>query len=269
MVNFCAYTTDGLNKVAQYRVTRGVLSNDKNFYYPYLREMPMRIENNKNAVLTIEWFYENDAELFDVICFKKYLGRRKVNLFIPFIPYSNMDSVRDYEECFALKYFAEVINKLDFNQVIALDVHSEVTEALFDNIYNISPEAFLDATKQEIGKDFYLFSSSPRIKKHYNNTTKYYVNDDREIENCRNRNVLIVSDYCWLDIFLKDYKNLKKAGAKDIYLYVTHTTPTVDYKDSPMTKIFTTNSMNYSNDSDKVVVFNIQKEMWNFTTRDD
>ena len=53
----------------------------------------------------ISWEYENDAELFTLICVRKHLAKSKCDLFLPYIPHARMDRVKDPHDVFTLKYF--------------------------------------------------------------------------------------------------------------------------------------------------------------------
>lgn len=61
-----------------------------------------------------------------------------INLFMPYVPYGRQDRVCDAGESFSLKVFGAMINNLCFNQIIIVDPHSNVSEAVFDDIKVIS-----------------------------------------------------------------------------------------------------------------------------------
>lgn len=85
---------------------------------------------------TITWLYDNDEELFQLIALTKHLKNKgcKVWLNLPYVPNARMDRVKNKEEVFTLKYFAEVINWLGFEEVRIVNPHSTVSEALFDRV---------------------------------------------------------------------------------------------------------------------------------------
>ena len=88
--------------------------------------------------IIVEWYYENDAELFSLICVKRHLDRvysySDVVLEMPYIPHARMDRVKSDEDVFTLKYFCEVINSLNFKVVHVRDAHSNVSLALLNNV---------------------------------------------------------------------------------------------------------------------------------------
>lgn len=62
------------------------------------------------------------------------LGISDVSLFLPYFPYSRQDRVCVPGEAFSLKVFAQLINSLNFKEVIVLDTHSNVTDAVIDRV---------------------------------------------------------------------------------------------------------------------------------------
>lgn len=72
----------------------------------------------------IEWRYENDREFLALAYLVKHirrLGIDMIDLYMPYIPNARMDRVRDREDVFTLKYFAELLNDLHLDSVIVLD----------------------------------------------------------------------------------------------------------------------------------------------------
>lgn len=117
------------------------------------------IKENNNIV----WKYESDAELFTLICVVKQIrslfyvdGKPKsLNLVLPYIPHARMDRVKDDKvEVFTLKFFCEIINSLEFDNVFALDPHSNVSLALINHIRTYDVEQFITWAIDDIeGKD--------------------------------------------------------------------------------------------------------------------
>lgn len=83
---------------------------------------------------TVLWEYENDAELFTLICVKGHFKDCPLRLDMPYIPHARMDRVQELEDVFTLKYFCQVINGLHFDKVIVRDAHSNVALALLDRV---------------------------------------------------------------------------------------------------------------------------------------
>lgn len=96
--------------------------------------------------LTICWQYENDQELFLLTLLKKSLFKNianKITLLLPYIPYARMDRVETSTDILSLKIFAEQINSLNFDKVVVIDAHSDVSLALIDNVLCRYPQVEL------------------------------------------------------------------------------------------------------------------------------
>ena len=201
-----------------------------------------------SAVL-VEWYYENDAELFTLICLRKHFEDIPMALFMPYCPHARMDRVKDANDVFTLKYFAEVINSLHFNYVLCEDIHSNVASALIDNFYHIDPDySTAKALYENLSSDTlnemivcypdegamkrysdaigvpYAFG----IKKRDWKTGKILGLDLMNKELVEGKDVLIVDDICSKGgTFFYTAKALKDAGAKNIHLFVTHCEKTI------------------------------------------
>ena len=192
--------------------------------------------------IKVEWIYENDAELFTLICVKRHLDRNFTNphvvLIMPYIPHARMDRVKSDEDVFTLKYFCEVINSLKFDIVWVRDAHSNVSLALLENVCeeNIVPyiyEAFKKSNSQAL-----FFPDEGAMKRYSGGFQMPYAFGMKKRdwatgqilgldlinkETIVGKNVLIVDDICSKGgTFFHAAKALKAAGAKSVSLYVTH-----------------------------------------------
>lgn len=199
------------------------------------------------GAIKVEWLYENDAELFSLICVKRHLDRNFTNphvvLIMPYIPHARMDRVKSDEDVFTLKYFCEVINSLHFDIVWVRDAHSNVSLALLENVCeeNISPyirEAFDKANAEALFfpdegamkrySDKFPYPYAFGMKKRDWKTGNILGLDLINPENIVGKNVLIVDDICSKGgTFYHSAKALKTAGAKSINLYITHCEGTI------------------------------------------
>ena len=203
-----------------------------------------------NSPILVEWLYENDGELFALICVKgqidRYFHSRSIVLEMPYIPHARMDRVKNYDDVFTLKYFCNTINSLNFNRVVVRDAHSNVSLALLDNvveedIYNYVHKAIV-ASKAEA-----LYFPDEGAMKRYKN-----IADEKKMpysfgikdrdwatgelkgtivmnkEAIVGKDVLIIDDICSKGgTFFYAAKALKAAGAKSVSLYVTHCEKTI------------------------------------------
>ena len=234
----------------------------------------------------IRWHYENDAELFKLICLVKamremYKGVR-IDLFMPYLPNARQDRVKNPEDVFTLKYFCEIINSLEFDTVFVTDVHSNVGLALLDRVREIKPWGqihnaltkitFIETgdvmheAREECYKNLLLFYPDEGAMKRYSGEMGMpYIfgvkdrdwktgqikrlNLAGDVSMIEGKNILIIDDICSKGgTFYYAAKELKEAGAANIYLYVTHCENTIYEgellkEDSLIKHIFTTNSL--------------------------
>ena len=213
----------------------------------------------------IEWYYENDAELFTLICIKRYLDPLfgQFFLWMPYIPHARQDRVKELTDVFTLKYFCEVINSLHFDTVFVRDAHSNVSLALLDNVLqepvqNIVTKLWSDLYNPVLffpdegaSKRYSSMFKAPHsfgIKKRDWATGKILGLDLVQKELVNGKDVLIIDDICSKGgTFYHSAKALKEAGAKDIYLYVTHLEKSVFdgemYSSGLIKHIYTTKSI--------------------------
>ena len=225
----------------------------------------------------IHWHYENDAELFKLICLVKSMREMykdvRIDLFMPYLPNARQDRVKNPEDVFTLKYFCEIINSLEFDTVFVTDVHSNVGLALLDRVREIKPWDYIENTIHQIYDNYLpdddtlmLFYPDEGAMKRYSNglNLPFAFGVKRrnwetgaiegldlmgEVDMIAGRNVLIIDDICSKGgTFYHSAKRLKEAGAVNIYLYVTHCENTIYEgellkEDSLIKHIFTTNSL--------------------------
>lgn len=99
----------------------------------------------------IRWMYDNDAECMQLWYLVKHLksaGNPLLYLEMPYIPNARMDRVKNRDEVFTLKWFAEFINSLGFESVKVLDPHSNVAMALIDRAETMDVKHYINYTIQ-------------------------------------------------------------------------------------------------------------------------
>lgn len=94
--------------------------------------------------ISVKLEYESDEDFLALQVLAEYLKDNRcihrAKLFIPFMPYSQMD--RDIRgHVFSLKYVARLINNCGFNTVYVNDPHSNVTVALLNRVVEDYPAA--------------------------------------------------------------------------------------------------------------------------------
>ena len=216
---------------------------------------------------TITWLYENDEEMAKLYFLVKHMnskGIKEIVLYLPYIPNARMDRVKEYDEVFTLKHFAEFINSLGFSSVVVLDPHSNVSEALIDNISMINLKEFVkNAVLPKVRPDILFFPDEGAMKRYskmFPNIPFLYGMKDRdwrtgeirglnvigEIE--KGASVLIIDDICSKGgTFYHSAKKLLELGVGDISLYVSHCENSILngdlIKSGFVKKVFTTNSI--------------------------
>ena len=202
----------------------------------------VRYECEGTDDIVIDWFYENDAELFTLICVKRYLDEHfyevSIHLNMPYIAHARMDRVKNEEDVFTLKYFCEVINSLNFTTVWVRDAHSNVSLALLNNVKEEPISGYIMNAIMQSGADALFFPDEGSMKRYSGGfqmpyafgmkardweTGKIVGYDIVHSNNVDGKNVLIIDDICSRGgTFYHAAKALKAAGAKSVSLYVTH-----------------------------------------------
>lgn len=222
---------------------------------------------SKSKVI-IDWLYDNDSELFTLICLTKKIRdwnkNAEITLKMPYIPHARMDREKTVEDTFTLSYFADIINNLEFDEVSVLDPHSNVATALIKR-NSVKPTcATLCFNKLNMNNTVFLYpdeGASKRYSEIY--THPYAIGMKRRdwktgnitsydiIENAalvEGSDILIIDDICCKGgTFYYAAKKLKELGAKDIYLYVSHCENSILQGDlincNDVKKIFTTDTI--------------------------
>ena len=234
--------------------------------------------------VTFTWYYENDAELFTLICLKKHFAYKKTSyLWMPYCPHARMDRVKSYSDVFTLKYFAEVINDLNFTQVTIYDPHSSVCTALINNVRVLEPTPFIGEAINKVNENynknnFMVFYPDEGAMKRYIGAfpipyafgvkkrdwaTGQILGLDvmGDVEGIKDKRILIIDDICSKGgTFYHSAKKLRELGASEIYLYVTHCESTIFegelLKTDLINKIYTTNSI-FTKEHEKIEVFKL------------
>lgn len=220
-----------------------------------------------NEPIIIDWVYENDAELFTLICVKRHIDNSSVcfptSLVMNYLPHARQDRVKNPSDVFTLKYFCEVINALCFSQVIILDGHSNVGPALLNRCINTFPEEHIKKAINKEDNNVVLFFPDEGAMKRYSTKFPNYKYafgikkrnwetgriEGLEIihpENIQGKNVLIIDDICsYGNTFVMSAKALREAGATRVALYITHAENNIIKGGvfSAIDKVYTTDSL--------------------------
>ena len=97
--------------------------------------------------IQISWYYEEEKELIALMYLVNHFkahGCENISLYMPYIPNARQDRVKSEEDVFTLKYFANIINSLGFKEIVVRDPHSNVSEALINNIRIMKPDLLIE-----------------------------------------------------------------------------------------------------------------------------
>lgn len=228
----------------------------------------------------IEWKYDGDSECILLWYLVNHIrsvagSDALISLYLPYIPNARMDRVKNSDEVFTLKWFSDFINAMHLSCVAVLDPHSNVSAALINDICVIQPEKYIWKAITSVGENPLLCYPDEGAAKRYSElidaeyifgikhrdwrTGKIERLELTTPEKVSGRDVLIVDDICSRGgTFTHTAAALKSAGAKDIYLYVTHCENTIFngsvLTDGMITQVFTTDSI-YRGKHERITVF--------------
>lgn len=228
----------------------------------------------------IKWFFENNEEFITLIYLTKHLrelGVRDVYLNLPYVPNARQDRVKNVEDVFTLKYFADIINYLNFNSVQVMDAHSYVSVALIDRVIPCTPDNYVNKAIESCKPNMLFFPDEGSMKRYSSMAQMEYAFGIKKrnwengkiegldvagcVDNIKGANILIVDDICSRGgTFYHSAKKLKELGANKIYLYVTHCENTIlegELLTSGLVeKVYTTNSI-FTKEHDMIEVFEL------------
>ena len=220
----------------------------------------------------ITWLFDSDAEWmrvwFLVQHCRDHEGYRRT-LRIPYCPNARQDRVVNDDDVFTLKYFAQMVNALHFDNVEIFDGHSDVASALINHIHVLSPVPVVEKVLGKLDNVNLAFPDEGAMQRYrgqfpipavYGIKSRNWQTQKVEqlilcgaTEEIRGKNILIIDDICGKGTTIYYMaKQLKERGANNVYVYVSHCENTVlqpningksllDY--DLITKIYTTNSI--------------------------
>lgn len=243
-------------------------------------ETKLKVDQLDNDEAVFTWNYENDSELFTLICLSRYFCRYPQHLVMPYLPHARMDRAVG-NDVFTLKYFCEVINSLHFESVMITDPHSNVGPALLNNVlindawYHINNAIALTSNHLDEHNEVALFFPDEGAMKRYAfkfpgykfafgvkkrdwNTHKIESLDIIGAEAIKDKHVLIIDDICsYGNTFVRSAEALKAAGARSVSLYITHAENVIVKGDvfKHMDSVYTTHSLVHTPEVQKSVIY--------------
>jgi ribose-phosphate pyrophosphokinase len=242
-----------------------------------LKEMDFSVLSD-NFVNWIDWMYDGDEEMFTIMSLVDIIRRNsqgRIYLKMPYLPNARMDRIKTDTENFALKVFANWINGLGFDRIFVENVHSNVSNALVNNIVDSLPNDDIKTITKDYDFDVIFFPDEGACKRYKDMDvikelglpiafgiknrdwkTGEILNLDVMGADVKDKKVLIIDDICskGFTFYYSGYK-LKMLGASDVRLYVTHCEDTIwageVLKTDVVSKVYTTDSICHY-DGDKI-----------------
>lgn len=113
-----------------------------------------RIDSNSGVEIVVNPISSDDVmKIFLANDALQRLGFKKIDLYMPYVPYGRQDRVMTHGEPLSLKVFANLINSCNFGKVTICDPHSSVTDALFNNLVVKDISAWLNRQIEKIKND--------------------------------------------------------------------------------------------------------------------
>ena len=177
---------------------------------------------------------------------KRYVKPLSIDLYIPYFPGARQDRVANEGEALTVKVYADMINAMGFDEVKIFDPHSDVTAALINNCKVITNHEFVKAVHVHHLGDipWYLISPDAGANKKIHELAGFLSMPSGQIIKCDKRrdtstgklsgfsvyshdldgaSCVIVDDICdGGGTFVGLAKELKRKGAGDLYLIVSH-----------------------------------------------
>jgi ribose-phosphate pyrophosphokinase len=186
-----------------------------------------------------------------------------------------MDRIKTDTENFALKVFANWINGLGFDRIFVENVHSNVSNALVNNIVDSLPDYDIKTITKDYDFDVIFFPDEGACKRYKDMgaikelglpiafgiknrdwKTGEILNLDVMGAYVKAKKVLIIDDICSKGFtFYYSGMKLRELGASDVRLYVTHCEDTIRggkiLDTDVVSKVYTTDSICHY-DGDKI-----------------
>lgn len=225
--------------------------NDEVCLFKYYNDGSTRANidlNSCRANNTVTWLYDNtNEEIVELYYLVKHLQENSISnitLNLPYIVNARQDRVKSSNEVFTLKYFADLINSLNFNKVRVFDPHSPVSTAILNHteiempveeiaqVLNWHTEAILCFTDEGGYKRYHPYFKTPfifGIKERNWETQKI-----EKLQIAGAKHMIAGHDIVICDDILSrgstlylTAKTLKRLGANKIYVWISHCENTV------------------------------------------
>lgn len=242
-----------------------------------------------NKVNSIEMKFEDNRDIATLIFAVQYIREKtpkdaELYLKMLYIPYSRMDrEIESSNQLFSLRYFSNILKRLEFDKIYVLDPHSDASGKLIDCIRkNLNDK--VNKVLEQFKADYLFYPDKGAYHKYpkilnevnlpyfYGDKTRDFVNKGRissyalceDHPDLQGKKVLIIDDICCLGgTAYMAAKLLKEAGASEIAFYISHCEngifvghvlkPEVDGK-YLIDKVFTAGTMPLKNEHENLII---------------
>lgn len=120
------------------------------------------------AYVKITWYFEHEREIMDICSIKALIPeKRHVTLYMPYLPYARQDKEVSNGSTFNLKVFADIINSLKFDAVLAVDVHNpELTKSYIKNFQNLGVTTIQENLAGVVKPNYIVFPDEGASKRY-------------------------------------------------------------------------------------------------------
>jgi ribose-phosphate pyrophosphokinase len=205
----------------------------------------------------VKWTFEYEGEFMLLAQLKSLIDRLnfRAALEIQYLPYARQDKEVSNFSTFALHPFAQLLNFLDFEEVIIQDPHSNLSLELINNAKAIYPNKQISKVIKKVNPDIICYPDAGAVDK-YSNVYDYsyiygkktrnqltgQITDYKLVGEVKDK-ILIVDDICdGGATFICLAQKLKEMGASEVNLFVTHgifSKGLKILKDNGINKVFT------------------------------
>lgn len=143
-----------------------------------------------------------------------YKSDVKIHAVIKYFPYARQDRVMKVGESHSLRVIADLINSLKLDKVTVVDPHSDVVEALINNLNVIRQHEALSSTIEVMDYDYLIAPDAGALKKIYKSSELFNIPvicakktrihggevkvdlDQRDFYRLQGKKILVVDDIC-------------------------------------------------------------------------
>lgn len=198
---------------------------------------------------TVEMIFKDNRDIANLMFAVKWLDDKypdaKRDLIMRYCPYERMDREIN-DQLFSMKYFADIVGDMDFNDVYILDPHSEVcVKQLVDNfvrVHILNLTEYVKKVIEDFQPDYICYpdkGASSKYTKELSNIEipSFFGSKKRDLSNngaiveyelvdapeLTDKKVLIIDDICCLGgTAYNAAVEMKKRGAKEVAFYISH-----------------------------------------------